>query len=276
MKHKKSMILTISIIGFVALLLIIGKINLSIRFSGQVKRVFSESGKNTHEAYKENILEKVPEPVQRYFRHILKEGQPIISYVRLTHDGQFKSGLDKKWVNITGEQYFSTEKPGYIWKGTTAMFTARDFYISDRGGLIATIFSLFNVVNASGASFDQGELLRWLAESVWYPTNLLPSERLQWTPVDSNSAKFTFKYKELSLLFLVRFNELGEIVEMETKRNMDETRVETWICKMYNYQLINNIKVPVLCEAMWRLQTGDVSYAKFRVTKIDYDRPFRF
>lgn len=276
MKHKKGMIIIISIVGFIALLLVIGKINFAIRFNSQVKRIFSQSGKNSNPPFSEKKLKGLPEPVQRYFKHVLKEGQQIISYVRLTHDGQFKSGVDKKWMNITGEQYFSTEKPGYIWKGTTAMFTARDFYISDRGGLIATLFSLFNVVDASGGSFDQGELLRWLAESVWFPTNLLPSERLQWTPIDANSASLTFKYKTLSLPFLIRFNELGEIVEMETKRYMDESRLETWVCKANNYQLINNIKVPVECEAMWRLQTSDVSYAKFRVTKIEYDKPFRF
>jgi hypothetical protein len=276
MKHKKGMIITISIVGFVALLLVIGKINFSVRFSSQVKQIFSQSGKNSSPPFSEKKLEGLPEPVQRYFKHVLKEGQPIISYVRLTHDGEFKNGLDKKWVNITGEQYFSTEKPGYIWKGTTAMFTARDFYISDRGGLIATIFSLFNVVDASGTSFDQGELLRWLAESVWFPTNLLPSERLQWTPIDSESARLTFQYKDLSLFFIVRFNTEGEIVEMETKRYMEENKLETWVCRMNNYQQINNVKVPIECEAMWRLQTGDVSYAKFRVTKIEYDKPFRF
>ncbi len=72
----------------------------------------------------------MPEPVQRYFNYALKEGQPYISYARITHDGQFKTGLDKGWINIKGEQYATTEKPGFIWKGTTTMFIARDMYIS--------------------------------------------------------------------------------------------------------------------------------------------------
>jgi hypothetical protein len=155
------MIIIISIIGLAALLLIIGKINLAYRFRNQVKRIFSESKTNTQPPFAAKQLDSLPAPVQRYFKHVLKEGQPSISFVRLMHDGKFKSGLDKKWMNITGEQYFSTEKPAFIWKGTTAIFIARDFYISDHGGLIATLLSTFNVVDGSGKSFDRGELLRY-------------------------------------------------------------------------------------------------------------------
>ncbi len=80
--------------------------------------------------------------------------------------GQFKTGIDKSWIKIKGEQYATTEKPGFIWKGTTSMFTARDMYIDKKGRLIVSIFSLINVVKCQGEQYDQGELLRWLGESV--------------------------------------------------------------------------------------------------------------
>lgn len=75
---------------------------------------------------------------------------------------------------------------------------------------------------------------------------------------------------------LVRFNQLGEITEMETTRNIEENKHETWVCRMNNYQLINNIRIPIECEAIWRLQSGDVSYAQFRVIRIEYDQPLPF
>jgi len=74
--------------------------------------------------------------------------------------------LDKDWITIKGEQYATTEKPGFIWKGTTAMFTARDMYIADKGRLAVSLLSLIKVVNAKGEQYNQAELLRWLGESV--------------------------------------------------------------------------------------------------------------
>ncbi len=38
--------------------------------------------------------------------------------------------------NIKGEQYATTEKPGFIWKGATSMFIASDKYIADKGRLV--------------------------------------------------------------------------------------------------------------------------------------------
>lgn len=245
--------------ALVAVVFTIGKINLAIRFNSQVKELFSNSKNISEKTFSYKELAGLPEPVQLYFKHVLKDGQPYISYVRLTHDGQFKMSQNKDWVNIKGEQYFTTENPGFIWKGTTSMFVARDMYIRDKGRLTATLFSLYDVVDAKGEQYNQGELQRWLAESVWFPTNLLPGNNLQWTSIDSLSAKLTFNYKGQSLSFTVRFNETGEITQMETKRYMDEKKLETWICKMFKYKNKNGIIIPTEAEAIWSLEKGDFS-----------------
>ena len=270
------MIIVISIVGLLLLILIIGKINLSIRFGREVKELFSQSKNISGSLFHEEQLDGLPEPVKRYFRHILKEGQPYISYARIKHDGQFKTGLDKDWINITGEQYATTEKPGFIWKGTTSMFVARDMYISDKGRLIVTLFSLYNIADAKGEKYNEGELLRWLGESVLYPTNFLPNERLQWLPIDPSTAKLTFNYKSLSLFFKITFNDIGEIIEMETKRYMGDKNLETWVIKATNYKELNNVFIPTAFDVLWRLDKGDFSYAKFNVTEVEYNKPEKF
>lgn len=70
---------------------------------------------------------------------------------------------------------------------------------------------------------------------------------------------------------IVTFNTVGEIVTMETQRFMKDTKRENWVCRMANYKEINDIKIPFSAEAMWKLQTGDYSYAKFEVQKIEYN-----
>ncbi len=276
MQKRRPLLVVLSISAVIIIAAIGKRISFVNRFKSQVKELFSLSKRVSNQSFSVSQLDGLPEPVQRYFRLVLKEGQPYISYVRLTHIGKFKTGLDKKWMNIKGEQYYTTDTPAYIWKGTTAFFTARDFYIRDKGGLIVTLLSMVNIVNEKGPSLDQGELLRWLAECVWFPTALLPSERLRWSAVDNNHAKLTFNYKELSLDFLVTFNSGGEIVEMKTQRYMDKKRMETWICKMHNYKWINNVKVPTQCDVSWRLATRDFAYADFKITKIEYNNSSLF
>ncbi len=156
------------------------------------------------------------------------------------------------------------------------MFTARDLFISDQGRLVVSLLSVFNIADAKGEQYYKGELLRWLGESVLYPTNFLPSDKLQWLPIDSKTAKLTFDYKGLSLFFIVTFNEMGAITEMETERFMDENIVETWIIKATNYKQLNNVIIPTNFEVLWRLPEGDFSYANFNITEVEYNKPEKF
>lgn len=246
------------------------------KFTKRVNQLFILGERSSDRIYHVAQLQPLPSPVQRYFRHVLKDGQPYIDYARITHDGKFKPGVDKDWLNIKGEQYATTQVPGFIWKGTTTLFTAQDMFIADRGQLVVTLLALVNVVNAQGPEFDQGELLRWFGESVLYPTNFLPSDRVSWTAIDEHSATVTLRYKHFELAFKVTFNQSGEIIELETKRYMDKTRLETWIIKCGPYKEFNNVLVPISFDVIWRLSTGDLSYARFRIKKVEYNIPDLF
>ncbi|MFZ4678852.1 MAG: DUF6544 family protein [Flavobacterium sp.] len=270
------MTIVFSILGLLLLALIIVKVNLSIQFHKKIIELFALSKNISQQQFDKSQTDSLPKPVQRYFNYILKEEHSFISYVRIKHEGQFKAGLKKGWMNIKGEQYATTEKPGFIWKGTTAMFIAQDLYIADNGRLIVSLFSLINVVNAKGKQYNQGELLRWLGESILYPTNFLPSDKLKWFPIDDKTAKLTFNYKGLSLFFKITFNDIGEITEMETKRYMGVNNLETWVIKVSDYKELNKVLIPTRFEVLWRLEKGDFCYAKFDITEIEYDKPMKF
>lgn len=258
-------------IGTILLISLLGKINLDLKFKKQVTTLFSNSTNISDRKYSINQLKNLPEPVQHYFKYVLKDGQRYISSVRLTHNGYFKTDLKNDFIKISGEQYFSAQKPQFIWKGVTSMFTARDYFINDKGGLIASLLNIYNIVDAKGSNFNEGELQRWLAETVWFPTNLLPSDYVSWTAIDANIAKLSFKYKTTAFDFIVRFNTVGEITAIEGERFMTAEKKEKWVCKMANYQERNGVKIPISDQAIWRLKDGDQVYAKFEVQKIEYN-----
>ncbi|MCI3936292.1 hypothetical protein MQX03_03725 [Chryseobacterium aahli] len=266
------MTIIITIIGILLLVLLLGKITMRLKFKKQIAVLYKNTEKISGQLYDSSLLNDLPEPVQRYFKLVLKDGQPYISSVRLKHNGVFKTDLKKDYIKIKGEQYFSVVKPQFIWKGETTTFTAIDNYIGNQGSLKVLLLNLFMVVESKGRMLDEGELQRWLAESVWFPTNLLPSEMVKWTAIDENSAKLSFHYKEISFEFMVNFNAMGEITTMQTERFMTNEKRETWLCKMSNYKQVDSVKIPFSAEVIWRLSAGDFSYAKFEVQKIEYNK----
>lgn len=221
-------------------------------------------------------LAGLPKPVQRYFKYALPDGQPYLSYLRLQHSGTFKTAVGKEAIDITGEQYFTAQPPGFVWIGKTKQFRAHDSYVDNSGNLSVYLFGFLRIINSTGETIDQAELLRWLGESVWMPTNLLPDEHKEWSAIDDQTAKITFTWNGQSVYYVVRFNEHGQITRMETERYMDKNNVERWVGEVGDYRDVNGIKVPSDIKATWLLDTGPHTYAHFFVDTFEYDVPYKF
>jgi len=57
-------------------------------------------------------LDGLPAPVQRFFRAVLKEGQPFVAGVRLQHTGRFNMGENAdQWRAFTSEFTFHDDGP---------------------------------------------------------------------------------------------------------------------------------------------------------------------
>jgi hypothetical protein len=130
--------------------------------------------------YDPRELETSPAPVQRYFRAVLKEGQPIIAVARFAHTGMFNMGeTTPKWRRFSSTQIVTTKPPGFDWNGRIWMVPGvpalvHDAYVAGAGLLHAELMGLITVADVRDTpEVARGELLRYLAEAMWYPTALL-------------------------------------------------------------------------------------------------------
>lgn len=239
----------------------------------QVAELFSDLETGPVNTYDPAQLVGLPVPVQRYFRHVLTPGQPYIRSVRLRHDGKFKTDLKKDWISITGDEYFVADKPAYIWVGTTTWFSARDQYRAGRGSLTVKLLGTLTIQHASGPNVDEGELLRYLAEAVWFPTSLLPGGPAVWSPIDNDSATLTLSDHGLTVSCIMHFNEQGEMVRYQAQRYSDMTNRLPWTGQLADYREINGVKIPFQATAAWVIDGVEQPYARFTVREIEYNQP---
>lgn len=218
-----------------------------------------------------SILSSLPHPVQRYFKHVLTDGMPYVSCARLKHKGWFKTDLRKDWTPISGEQYITLQRPGFLWRGTTGKFSAVDYYINGKGCLSVWLLSAFRIMNFEGFRIDRAELLRWLGEDVWIPTNLLPSCYVSWEAIDDKTARLTFCYRGIHLDYTVYFNEQDEIYSMETLRSYNGGGTQPWTGTFANYCYHYGMQVPMNIRASWTINGVEQPYANFSLTEIEYN-----
>ena len=227
-------------------------------------------------------LNGVPAPVQRYFRAVLKDGQPIVAAVTVEHTGTFN--MDEaadQWKPFTSTQRVITRRPGFDWEGRVAMMPGlpvrvHDAYAAGEGILHAAVLGLVSMVNLRGTGeVAQGELMRFFAEAAWYPTALLPSQGVLWDAVDDHSARATIKDGDLTLTLLFRFNKEGliETVRAEARgRTIGGKVVPTpWEGRFWNYEARDGMQVPFDGEVAWLLPEGAKPYWRGRITKLSYE-----
>ena len=273
---RKSNFLILSALAVPVVALLAGRWLVARQSRRDVADLFLSASTDPVKHYDPSQLVGLPAPVQRYFRHVLKPGQPYVRAVRLRHDGQFKTDLKKDWIAITGDEYFLADTPGYIWIGTTTWFSACDQYVAGRGSLTARLLGVLPVVRGTGPSYDQGELLRWVAEAVWFPTSLLPGGQAVWSPVDEDSATLTLTDHGQTVACLMTFNGQGEIVRYQAQRYSDETHIGTWIGYLSDYREMHGLRVPTHASAAWVIEGEEKPYARFTLRDIEYDHPHSY
>jgi hypothetical protein len=227
-------------------------------------------------------LEGLPAPVQRYFRAVLKDGQPIIAAARIEMAGTINmSATGEQWKPFTSTQRVVTRRPGFLWNAQVAMLPGlpahvQDSYIAGQGRLIAKLLGLFTVASVHGdGEIARGEFMRWFAEAPWYPTALLPSQGVHWSAVDDASANATLVDGAMTLTMLFKFNEAGLISSVRAEaRNAGEVNnpvMLPWDCGLSDYQTQDGMLIPMAGEAAYLRPAGRKVYFFGKVKKLSYE-----
>lgn len=222
----------------------------------------------------------LPPPVQRYMRYSNVIGKRRISSVRLKQKGYMRMNPDGNWIPLEAEEYYTVDPPAFIWYGRAKMmplvsFDAVDRYVDNSGRMQVKLLSFVKMVDAAGPELDQGAMMRFLNEMIWFPTAYL-SEMVEWESIDDDRAQalFTFGSKKVSAEF--HFDELGRVTNFVADRYRSVGKdfvLEKWSTPLNTYAEFHGINLPVTGEAVWHLDSGEFSYIKLEITGIEYDNP---
>jgi hypothetical protein len=224
----------------------------------------------------------LPAPVQRWFQQTLTDGQPMIEAVSLRHSGHFNASEDpERWRPFRSEQRVVLRRPGFLWDARIALIPGvavrvRDAYIGGNGLLMASIAGLVAVVDVEdGGALADAELMRFIAEAAWYPTALLPSQGVRWTPLDDRSASATLGDGDRRATLDFHFDHQGLLARVYAEsrwRLVNADPVATpWQGRFWNYQSRGGMRIPMDGEVAWLLPDGPRPYWRGHIDAIDYD-----
>jgi hypothetical protein len=246
------------------------------RIAREVDDLFAETNVRQSASITEADLARLPEPVKRWLHYAQVVGTERVFAVRLKQEGEFRLGEDRSWMPYTAEQYFTIDPPGFIWSARFDMapgvtIIGRDRYVEGEGDIEMRLLGVIPVADSHGGLLNQGAMLRYLGETVWFPAAAL-SPYISWDEVDATSARATMSYGGVIASALFVFDDQGRPVNISAERNNDSTgKQEKWSAPQYSYGVFRGIHVPITGDGIWHYDTGDFSYIHWRITEIEYN-----
>ncbi len=208
-------------------------------------------------------------------------GKERIKRVHLEQIGEMRTKPNGNWMPFQARQWFTTEQPGFLWWAQVKaapgfFFTARDKYANGHGHMLIKILSLFPVADATGPKIDQGTMLRYLAETCWFPSAAL-HESITWETVDSTSARATMTGGDITGSGLFTFTQTGILKSFEAQRYYSSdknAKLETWYVEndLASIKEFAGFRIPTKSIVTWKLDSGDYTWLRLTVTNIQYNK----
>jgi|SRR5215216_6308374 len=262
--------------GLSVLLLGLRRFNRLVR--RDIEAFFAQADPIREAVVTEEVLNDLPVPVQRYFSYTGVVGKPLVSTVHLKQKGAMHLSAEGAWIPLDAVQYYTVQPPGFVWDGTMhvgpfLLARARDRYTGGTGHMLVRAGSLVTVVNGEGEEMDQGAMMRYLSEMMWFPTAFL-GDNISFRPVDDKSAQVQLTDHGRSVTGTMYYDEEGRLTDFVAKRyRMVEGGydLETWSTPVIEYGELAGLKLPVRGKAVWKLPDGDLEYIDITITELEYN-----
>ncbi len=222
-------------------------------------------------------LAELPAPVARYFRRVLRDGQPIARSAIATQEAEFF--LNGTWRPLRATQQFITSPPGFVWDARIGMAPlvsafVRDSYVGGTGSMTASALGVYSIVNQTATpELNAGALQRFLGEAIWLPTALLPSAAVTWTARDDHSAAVTLRDGANTVSMVFEFDGEGFVRSIQGdrfKENGGAYTLQPWRIECNEYRDRDGMVIPLHCEVAWITDGRLEPYWRGRITSITY------
>lgn len=223
-------------------------------------------------------LRELPPVIQKWLVRSNILGKPMIHTVHLTQKGMMRGKPEARWMYLTAEQFINADNPGFIWNAVidTGFFMniqGRDKYYQGSGNMLIKALYTIPVADSRGKEIDQGTLMRYLAEIVWFPTAAL-SGYIRWEYVSETSARVVIEHGGTAVSGVFSFDGNGDIKGFEGMRYRDfddRYSLDKWSVAIKDHKEFDGIRIGNKSEVTWKLESGDFTWLTVEITDIKFN-----
>lgn len=268
----------------IALTAILNNRRFQREIDAEIDALFQAGAAGPEKPFSYDDMAGLPEPVQRYIRRCVKDGQRLICSARLKQTGHMRLSPGQRWKPFSAEQYFTIYPPAFIWRTSMRFLpliwvAGRDRYAAGEGHMLIKLLSTIPIADARGPKIAVGAFVRCLAEMMWFPTALVNNPGLDWQAVDANTARLVGRDRGIAGALTFHFDANGDIELLTSESrylNADDAQPTKWYVHIRRYGEFDGVRLPVEVELAWEPHTGYYTWWRGTLTNLEFNVPERY
>jgi NADH:ubiquinone oxidoreductase subunit K len=273
-------------IGNLIILIVIIIFSSTIKFSNKINdeaaAMFSRAlSSNENTVITNEMTDSLPPIVQKWMQRSGIINKHKINSVRLKQKGLMRSKPESDWLKVNAEQYFRADEPAFIYKmevdaAPFISMTGRDRYEEGQGNMLIKILGFYTMIDSKNKEIDQGAMIRYLSESLWFPSFAI-SGYVKWEQINESTVKAKMVYKGMSESVFITFTPEADVKKIEAERYGEfdgKYSKEHWSVVNASYKEFEGIRIGNISEVTWKLKSGDFTWFKLEITELEYNKPF--
>jgi hypothetical protein len=225
-------------------------------------------------------IDDLPEPVRRYFRHVLPADHLLPAVTRIQQQGSLRTSSPRsRWLNFGAEEIIAASPIGFQWLARIGVGAGVSLEVCDRliDGEASSELRLASLIRLGADSgnrqLNEAALHRFLAEAVWSPAALLPAAGVVWSAINDTSAEAKLACGETRVALEFRFNAQNEVTSVYTParwmREKGSYRAVAWEGRYHDYAICSGVRVPMCAEVGWYTEADWCPVWKGRIVGFD-------
>jgi len=275
---KSGLISIINILGLLVSIVGVGKRLFITACSKELREMVSNIQDDSHETISEATIAHLPAPVQKWLIKSGAIGKKRIMRMDSVQEYKLKMKEEQtEWFNAIANQTSFSNPPGFFWtldmkmKGLPVF--GRDMFNKGKGFMTIKLLNLLNVVNVGGVEkINEAALQRFLGEAVWVPTVAL-CNYIKWEHVDDHTSKAIMTIDGVSGEGFFDFDDEGKPTRFRALRYQgveENAERKWWHAEVLEHKNLGGYLVPSKCQATWKLDKGDWTWASFEIITARY------
>jgi hypothetical protein len=245
-------------------------------FKADVKRHLIQTDFTSSDLLTEADIAPLPESVQKYIRHVGAVNKPKVKNMKVVFDGEMRE-KGKGFFQFKSVQYNFFNDPTRLFFLKAKMYgipmLGYHCYQNATATMQIKLVGLFNVVNIKGTEMNKAETVTVFNDMCLMAPASLIDKRIEWTAIDSLSAKAVFTNGVNKITAILHFNGQGQLINFisDDRYVVGDMKQYRFSTPVKDYARIDGITIWRYGETIWHYPDGEFVYGKFHLKSVEYN-----